>query len=206
MKTILILVISLISVHLAQAQNTYILEGTINADTGTMVLVCIGTPSLYPGNIGDITTPVKNGKFMFRGTVNNPLAYTIGHKENGKWDYISGIFFIEKGAQHITCNIDSIRLIPAIENRTTIELRSQYSAALAPIYAAYEVLNSRKDSLQRAYLKHIPSDVTAKIEAEKSNLKVQMDNAFMGYARQHPNSYVILWKIADRMSNGYKPV
>lgn len=62
------------------ASKVFILEGTINIDTGTVKLRMIGDSSLYPKSIRHLETPIMNGKFTFTNEIPHSMAYRVEAK------------------------------------------------------------------------------------------------------------------------------
>ncbi|MBN8837602.1 MAG: TlpA family protein disulfide reductase [Sphingobacteriia bacterium] len=106
---------------IGQNDQTFILKGTINADSGTVILLPVGDITYYPENLRDITTDIKNQKFEINGKISHPYAFQIGVRVNERWKYISSIFFVEPTNQHIICNIDSAREYPLVDNKISHE-------------------------------------------------------------------------------------
>lgn len=110
----------------AQHKSSFILNGSINSDSGTMILLPVGDVSYYKNYGVDKETKVVNGKFVFKGLADYPIAFLIGLKINREWQYISNIFFVEPTSQSIVCNIDSSREIPKVVSKTMVELENDY--------------------------------------------------------------------------------
>jgi len=105
-----------------QEKNRFELNGHINVDTGVMILLPVAAPGFYDHHAIESVMPVKNGKFRFQGMIDYPVAGILGLKTNGRWQYISDLFLIEPGSQDVSCNVDSLRLLPAVKNRYSNEL------------------------------------------------------------------------------------
>src|SRR6185312_14486014 len=84
--------------------STFTLEGNINIDTGTMVLS--SSSEYYPNNKGDRETKIVNGKFQFTDSILYPCAFNLMGYEGTNRKYVSDIFFVDSGAQKITCHVD----------------------------------------------------------------------------------------------------
>ena len=99
----------------------FLINGHIDADTGLIVLLPAGDESYYETLDFNQNIQVKGGKFTIRGRISYPLALKLGFKQKGEFIYLSGLFFIEPGTQSISCQIDSLRVSPAINNKTMHE-------------------------------------------------------------------------------------
>lgn len=106
----------------AQTGSHFTLNGTINCDTGTIILMPVGNTSNYENTHIFQETKVINGKFMFRGDIKYPTAFVIGLKTNSQWKYISQFFIVDPIVQTIECNIDSLRETPKLVNSSMREL------------------------------------------------------------------------------------
>ena len=93
-------------------QFNFKIDGTINADTGTVTLFF--RTDYIPKNDSDLVAKVKNGKFSITGYLPEPQSVEIGFGDN----YITSDFIIEKGVQTISINIDSARQVPDVSNNT----------------------------------------------------------------------------------------
>jgi thiol-disulfide isomerase/thioredoxin len=161
-------------VCLGQTNNSFTLSGTINADSGNVILRSIGSSADYPKSLRLYEPiPIKNGKFLIKGNIDYPIAVDLGLNER---NYASGSFFIEPGNQIIVCNVDSLRVIPNIQNATTREYLQEYMSAE---YQTIDTISDwgKSNAMKRRYL------------AE--------------YARRHPSSWVALWEISFWLSRNY---
>ena len=155
----LLLLLSFLS-HSPMAQPiypTFILKGTINADSGTMCLLPAGEGdgAYYPRHGGNFETAVSKGKFEFRDSISYPSAFRIGLKVNSAWTYLSDLFIVEPGEQAIRCNVDSLREVPDIQNAGTAELRGWLSGLRT------ERWKTAGEAYQLAYVKTHPDSYVA---------------------------------------------
>lgn len=126
--TLLILLITLPNeVESQSISKTFNLDGKINSNSGRVILVPIGGEIYYPNQKGTFETDVKNRQFTISKPCLYPYAFKIGLKLNSELVYISDIFWVNPGNQKITCNIDSIRAIPIINNLTMKELEGTFA-------------------------------------------------------------------------------
>ncbi len=158
-----------------QTNDSFILSGSINTDSGMIKLYPIANITTYPESFNFSPVPVKKGKFSIQGKISAPYEVIL-LLINGERTYISGGFFIEPGAQTITCNADSSREIPDIHNASMLEYLKEYRST------DYQFLDKINDYYtERA--------------AEKKYLHQ--------YAQKHPDSYVALWEISIGLRGGY---
>ncbi len=208
MKKLLVLSVVLLGYTNAYAQvsnHAFRLNGTIDVDTGTVVLLPIGNEAYSPNPKNKYQTKIKNGKFSFSGVLAYPSGFLIAQFPK----YVSSRFLIEAGTQMIVCHIDSIRETPAITNKSMKEFRTDYTPFFSVISRSKTQLSNAfyrgldqsppvakqtKDSLRAVYL------------TARSGLVNRQDTLLVAYARQHPNSYVVLWGLVESMDFGYMPI
>jgi len=140
-----------------QAGTTFTIQGVTNpGDSGRMLLIPVNTEDYYPFH-GTLEAPVLNGRFSFTDSILYPTAYIIGLKYDSNWKYISSPFFVDSGVQTLVCNIDNLREIPAITNRTMLELQNDYDPGFALLLSNY----NRDDSAFLHYVKKNPGSYVA---------------------------------------------
>jgi len=98
------------------------IDGTINADTGTVTLHYF--TDYIPKNDSDIVAKVKNGKFSISGYLPGPQSVKIGFGDN----YLTSDFIIERGLQTISINTDIERQVPDVSNSTMQNEYPRYTA------------------------------------------------------------------------------
>ena len=159
-----------------QINDSYVLSGSINADSGTIKLIESGNITAYPENFNFSPVPVRNGKFRIVGEINAPYEVRLYLKVGSQVKYVSEGFFIEPGIQTIICNADSSREIPNIQNASMLEYLEEYRST------EFQSLDTVKDY----YNEH----------AAKRKYLYQ-------YAQKHPDSFVALWGISVGLRGGY---
>jgi peroxiredoxin len=107
----------------ASVGQTFTIKGTIDADSGQMLLLNESGPAYYSCKRCFDAVPVNKGTFEFQDSLGCPSMFLIGWRAGGEWKYLSGEFMVEPGVQVIHCDKDSMREIPAIDNAGTKELR-----------------------------------------------------------------------------------
>lgn len=105
----------------------FILNGTINIDTGKAYLIPVSwDKSYYPTEKMFDKTTISKGKFTISGLCPQPSMFLLCVEVGSVPIYISDYFIVDIGVQNITCNVDSIREIPKIENKYMNELKNDY--------------------------------------------------------------------------------
>ena len=189
---------------LGQPKNlTYQLQGIVNRDTGTVIILPISGQQYDPNLNNNYQTEITHGHFSLAGKMAYPGSYLIRISP----DYISSEFLIEPGRQIITCNGDSLRETPQLDTPTMAEFHRFRMDCIQPIdqqrAQAFQQYLSQKsattdphklDSLQTAFSRN------------RTRLIHQQQLKCLAYIQQHPYSYVALWHLVKEMKNGYQPV
>ena len=189
----------------SQRASAFTLQGTTNShDSGRMILVPVNTEDYYPFH-GTLVAPVVDGKFTFTDRFSYPVAFFIGFKYDSTWKYISSLFFVDSGVQTISCDINMLREVPAITNRTMLELKNVYNASFASLWSRYDRLDAARDSLKRVYKAEIPDSLRSRMSSIDKDLTREFQETFLSYVKNNPGSYVALWKLVNRFTSGYEP-
>ncbi|MBC7571408.1 MAG: DUF4369 domain-containing protein [Spirosoma sp.] len=96
------------------------LDGTINVDTGKVVLLQTGGREYYPASKNQYEAKTRNGVFSFTGQIRYPHSFRILIRPN----YVSDYFMVESGSQRIVCNVDSNREMPELDNKIMLTERA----------------------------------------------------------------------------------
>ncbi|MEO7049281.1 MAG: TlpA disulfide reductase family protein [Ferruginibacter sp.] len=184
--------------------STFKLDGNINIDSGTIVLLSSG--DYYPNNIEDRKTKIVNGKFRFSDSILYPYAFrligSVGHKRR----YVSDIFIVDSGMQKITCNVDSLRETPGIDNATMREMNGSFHDYYLPVEKVFSGYYDKKDSLNRIYNNKPPLTISTNLSNEYDSLQKYRRIVLLSYVKYHPNSFVALWKLIGWFGYGYEPI
>jgi thiol-disulfide isomerase/thioredoxin len=184
--------------------STFTLEGNINVDTGKIALLSFG--DVYPQSNATHETLIVNGKFRFSDSIFYPYAFRlIGSVGSGR-RYVSDIFIVDSGTQKIECHIDSVREVPDIDNRSMRELNGTYKEHYLPVERAFLNYDNKSDSLRRIYGNKLPLTISTNLSAEYTTLMNELRLNLLSYVKDHPNSFVGLWKLLGFFGYGYEPV
>lgn len=179
------------------------LVGRINIDTGTVILLPVGENIYYPGSHGKYTTAIKNGKFTIKDSCLYPYQFRFFIRASTDLVYVSDYFLVDQGTQVVTCNVDSSRKIPAISNKSTIELREKLLKIYSPIDQEIASLNKKQEGLVKKEDNHLANNATAQFSQQISDLTVRKRMALLTYIIDHPNSYVAMWELIRQLKEGY---
>lgn len=198
------LILSLININaLAQPALKYKISGHINADTGSINLVYAIESAFYPAGFKQQKARIINGYFEFEGTLPYPQGVMLFSDDKR---YMSANFVIEPGVQNITCNIDSNRKVPIVNNKAMLEYTIQYLPLTAELARTTHQLNKLRDSLNSAYHNQIPAvEKNAYMTAVKNNY-AQSDKLLLKYIQARPNSYFAFWRLVHLSAFGYEPI
>ena len=166
----LLLALTINQIVYSQQKNfSFTLKGKVNLDTGRISLNPVNDAKFYPIETLFKEVKIQNGKFSFNGNTPCPIAVTLRILKGAERIYQSDVFLIDKGNQSIICNIDSLREVPAINNKQMAEFKNEY----VPAYYQAKASNNNEPFL-------------------------------IVYSKEHPNSYVALWKLIKKFSlTGY---
>jgi thiol-disulfide isomerase/thioredoxin len=169
-----------------------------------MVLMSVNDTSYYSEFSCSYESKVVQGKFRFAGSLLYPTAFRAGFKVDSNWASISDIFFIDSGYQTISCNIDSLREIPAISNWSMTELTGHFLPAFIAIGKMQDDYYNFRRLLRQKYAKGIPERLIDSLNEIKNNLEYRGDSVLETYIKLNPQSYVALWEVIAEFSSGYK--
>ncbi len=200
MRLFLLVTFLIVDVHCFAQKKDFILNGSINIDTGNIQLL-LDVPGDYSPDPVVKETFVNHGRFVFKGKIIDPLPYKIRWSNN----YISGTFFIESGAQSVVCNTDSFRVIPQIENESTIELL-RYQSFFASYFFEAKKMRLAFDSLREIYNGHFPPDILKRKDSLRTRYEDRYLALFKQYLKNNPHSLVSLPELARSLQFGYSPM
>lgn len=180
----------------------FTLNGTINADTGTIELRLLQDPSFYPEALRNLIAPVKNRQFTFSGYLPSPQGFQLLYSGN----YVSGEFVIEAGKQAVHFNIDSSFQTPHVQNVAMKEYEQEYLPAFKQVRQDRNLLNKKRDSLNRVYERKLPASVNLSLERERKEQYKKNDETLLAYVKTHPNSQFAFWKFVNLLNFGYEPI
>ena len=146
---------------------------------------------------------IDHGKFTFTGTAPYPLGVKLLSKSGP--GYLTSLFYIEAGTQTILCDKDSLREIPKITNNSMKELKGSYHDAFINYNSDYYSIEAKYDSLHKVYNGHLPKELLIQRDDENRQLGSEYNRTLIAYTQNHPDSYVALWKIAERLAFSYVP-
>jgi len=184
--------------------SSFTLEGNINVDTGTMVLLSYGDYDLHNGN--DRKTKIVNGQFRFTDSISHPLAFSLLGNVGPNKRYLSNIFFVDSGLQKIICNIDSLRETPRIDNGSMREFRGAYHDYNLPVEKTFSNYYNKRDSLNHKYNDKVPLAISTNLSDEFDSILKYRRVVLLSYVKEHPNSYVALWNLIGWFGDGYEPI
>jgi len=181
-------------------QSYFKLNGTINADTGTVSLRFYS--DYTPNNTKELTARVKNNKFSISGYISEPQSVFILYNDL----YMSSDFIIEKGEQTITINTDSTRKIPVVLNKAMTNEYPKYKACFEKIQGMWSRFYQKEDSFNMIYNRQLPKTIKLNMDKEY-NILCDLDNkTLLQYSQKSPTSHIAFWRLIRTMSWGYEPI
>jgi peroxiredoxin len=209
MKTIPALLITLFLFfarsYSQQVRTTFTIRGiTTPADSGRMLLIPLNTEDYYPFH-GTLEARVLNGMFTLTDSIAYPTSYIIGLKYDSNWKYLSSPFYVDPGVQTLSCNTNNLREVPAITNRSMLELQNDYNTSFASLHSQYIRYDAIRDSLNEVYKYKIPDSLGSLLSSIDKDLDRKFDSTLLSYVKRNPGSYVAFWKLVNEFTHGYKP-
>jgi peroxiredoxin len=181
-------------------QFTFKIDGTINADTGTVHLFFF--TDYIPNKAKELVSKIENNKFTFSGYIPEPQSVFILYDDR----YMSSKFIIQKGLQNITINVDSSRKVPDVENKIMISENPKYTAFFKQIVTKWDSYYQKGDSLRAVYKNNIPQEIKTDQKNEYNALCILDNSTLLQYVKKQPNSEIAFWRTIDLMSWGYEPI
>jgi thiol-disulfide isomerase/thioredoxin len=181
---------------------SFILEGTINVDTGKMVLIILGDSSLYPESARHLKAKIRNGKFVFRGEMLNPLGYWIQTEDRS---YSSPLVVFEPGKQTIICNLDSLDKMPLIDNQV-MEDFNKHRESTTEFRKKSELDDKEYAELRKKYPSGLPEDLKLATDIKRQSNYDEGDRNLLKFVKENPASYWALWRLTHLMQFGYEKI
>lgn len=189
----------------SQSNEPFTLKGECDIQTG---LVHLGTieSSYYPSKGDGYDAKLINGKFIFNEPIKYPYAFRLFIIRNGIIVYVSDLFFVEKGFQTIKVNVHESMNLPEISNSTMEEYKSTFAQWFDSYIQKDNKYSLKRDSIKQIYKNKLPVDIESSLANEMHQLSNENDIVLLNYTKKHPDSYVALWKLVDKVINGYKDI
>lgn len=181
-------------------QFSFKIDGTINADTGTVSIYFI--TDYVPNSVNDLVGKVKNGKFTISGYLPEPQSVVIVLND----DYKSEDFIIEKGLQTISINTDSTEKVPVVSNSTMIDEYPLYVAFFKQYNIKRDISDQKYNSLYKLHNYQLPEAIKSSQSKENAILYKEHDQLLLAYSEKNPNSEIAFWKLIKLMGWGYEPI
>jgi len=176
------------------------INGTINADTGTVHLIFYS--DYRPNKARELVAQVEHNKFSISGYIPEPQAVFIALDDR----YRSDEFIIEKGIQTISINTDSARKVPMVLNNTMINEYPRYFTFFKQLDMKRSLYFQKLDSLYKIYNYPLPAAINLNIKKEDDNLYAESNQLLLLYTEKNPSSIIAFWQLIRKMGWGYEPL
>lgn len=204
-KTLILnfLLIALPSLCLAQTkEKTFLINGYINADTGKVYLNMVSETVYYPLTSRNYEAIVSKGKFIFKGSMDSPEAFTIQYDNK----YESEFIIVTPGVQIATINLSSSNHeMPIIVNSVVNDYKN-YHAFYKAYRIKYELYNNEYKKADSLYKEILPDSVKLRLSKKFDLLQKESDNLLLEYTRINPRSNIAFWKLIRLMGFGYENI
>jgi thiol-disulfide isomerase/thioredoxin len=188
---------------LAQSKKSYpfIVEGSINVDTGTVKLFLVNDTSYYPKSARNFSAKIKHGKFTISGNIPYPQAFSILLKPF----HLSAPFLVGAGIQKVNINTDSISEVPKSNSYAMHEYYKEYIPAFAKMWLESKIFSARWELLFAQYHKKFPDSLQTIFNQERNKNYAKSDSVLLSYVAAHPKSFWGLWTLVNLNNFGYHP-
>jgi thiol-disulfide isomerase/thioredoxin len=176
------------------------IDGTINADTGTVSLRFYS--EYIPNKARELVVRVEHNKFSISGYVSEPQAVFIDFGNQ----YRSADFIIEKGIQTISINTDSTRKVPVVLNNTMINEYPRYTAFFKQLDMKKSLFYQKNESLYKLNNYQLPAAIKQTLKKEDDNLYAEGNQLLLRYTEKNPSSKIAFWQLIGKMDWGYEPI
>ncbi len=182
-------------------KDLFIVEGKINADSGTLFLDPFYHHDYYLDPT-QLQAEVKNGKFHFTGSIQYPMGFTISYEDS----FRSRLFVLEPGNQEMIVDLDQEE-VALIDNASMIEYRNSYLKSYEEVRQSYDDFYNRRDGIYDFYQREVPDSINLLLEKQIKTIYQKSDSTLLNYIINNPDSYLALWKLIEIYSfDGYNPV
>lgn len=179
-------------------QPNFKIEGTINADSGKILLIFMA--DYMPNKTEELTADIKDNKFTISGYIEEPQSVFIILEDK----YMSSDFIIEKGTQTISIDINLNRKVPIVKNKIMLDDYSKYKAFRKDLDLQSDLFNQKADSLRK--IGNLPDSTNLSLSKKQKALYIASDSTLLKYTEKNPNSEVALWSLIRLMNWSYEPI
>jgi thiol-disulfide isomerase/thioredoxin len=183
-----------------EKQSNFKIDGTINADTGTVFLEFYS--AYIPNETKELVARVEHNKFSISGYIPESQGVIILFDNR----YMSSDFIIEKGLQTISINTDSTRKMPVVLNNTMTNEYPHYATFFKQQKIKSNLFDQKRDSLEKLYNYQLPNEVKLNIKKEDDNLYDEGNQLLLRYSEKNPSSKIAFWTLIRKMGWGYEPI
>lgn len=188
------------SFEIKRQNSNFKIEGTINVDSGKIYLNF--NSDYIPNETNKIVAEIKNKRFSFSGYIPESQGVFIALENS----YMSSNFVIDKGEQAIFIDIDSVRKVPVVKNKTMLEEYPSYITFYKEINAKNDLFNQKRDSLYKLHNYDLPNSIRLILDEEQKAIYNANDSTLLKYTERNPNSKIAFWNLVSLMSWGYEPI
>lgn len=176
------------------------IDGTINADTGTIQLEFF--TEYIPNKEKVLKARIKNKTFSISGYIPEPQSVVLFLDDR----YMSSNFIIEKGIQTISINTDLTRKVPLVKNNIMMNEYPMYLASFSQQKILGSLYYQKYDSLLKVYNNDLPKEIKINLSNENDDLYESGNRVLLRYSEVNPTSVFAFWALIDRMNWGYEPI
>ncbi len=202
----LIILLSSLSVSGQYKNESFLLKGTINGvPDGTTIHLAPNNRKAADWSLNSDSSVILNGQFYFKGTIRYPHGVRFFY-DAANTNFESKLFFLDKGVQTLTINIDSIKkYTPRIQGS---KANSIYQKRFHVNEIEQEGVNLSEKAWQlySQYKNEMPENEIMNFRKEKEEYNNKKDSILLKSTTVSNSYFISLWLAIDYLfSNGYKP-
>jgi peroxiredoxin len=120
--------------------------------------------------------------------------------------FTTAAIVIEPGTQTITCNIDSSKKMPQVNNRIMNEHKTEFQNAYTEVDKTEAKIKAEWDSLKKVYNNKVPQSAQLSFRQLVKLSYTQGDEALLNCVKQFPDSYIKFWTLVRLSGFGYENI
>ena len=205
---LILILLSLKSFCQFKGDNSFEVNGSINADFGTIQLICKSPiDSLFnPQSTKIYSAEVKNGNFQIKGFLDFPCLYFFNFLKGESCVYSSDYFLINNGRQNAEINISN--KMPVLSSASMVQFyKTQFYSDNQRLQKDKKWFQLFSDSLKQIYSTKIPDSLQNVLTGIRNNQNDREEVTEWLFYEEMKDSYLSLWLLYEAFySNGFKGI
>ena len=193
-----------------QLKQKFEIDGIINHTNFTKIfLEPIVFGKKYYSIVVNDTSGIINNTFSFNGLIPYPHPFRLScYDSSSKIWVVSEIFFIQQGKQSIQIDSLTDNMVISLKNSSSNnEFISGYLKQVHPLANEWSDAFNKIDSVYDALDGKVADSVIVPMHNDADRIKNKLDTFIFSYTKQHPDSYIALWKLIQKFHTlGYASI